>query len=469
MARLEAEHRALRGRLESRRGWRRVVAVLLVILTSLSVTTTAVAFWVHDTILDTDQFMETVGPVLEDPVFYELIGRRTSEEVLDVLDIETRVTTALSQLDAFLSEALLDALELGPQGRELLERFDRPSLTALAPSITEALETRVDMRIRSFFASEAFTTRLPDLVRRAHEVTVALARDELSELPNVYIADGEVRLNLIPLIAEAIQGVVDDIRGFLPDIDLPPVVSDQLAQGREQLAEALEARLPEDFGQVTVMSEDNLSALQTAAVRLDRLVWGLVILSAILVAATFAISPTRRRTAVHLGIGVAAALGLSLIAVGELERAVVDQFVDPGSQESARVLVARLLVALRNTMLVIGVISLLVAIVAYLAGRPSWLRRASDEVSGLTDPEAPASDLDIWVAAHNDGLRIVGLAIAIGAAVLLIGGRPIPLLVLGGVLALYLWAVAQATKRVEEVTNEGAQPTVSEKIGVPDE
>jgi hypothetical protein len=247
------------------------------------------------------------------------------------------------------------------------------------------------------------------------------------------------------------------------------VLSDQLAQGREQLAEALEARLPEDFGQVTIMSEDNLGALQTAAVRLDRLVWGLVILSAILVAATFAISPTRRRTAVHLGIGVAAALGLSLIAVGELESAVVDQFVDPGSQESARVLVARLLVALRNTMLVIGVISLLVAIVAYLAGRPSWLRRASDEVSGLTDPEAPASDLDIWVAAHNDGLRIVGLAIAIGAAVLLIGGRPIPLLVLGGVLALYLWAVAQATKRVEEVTNEGAQPTVSEKIGVPDE
>ena len=468
IARLEAENQALRSKLDSRFGWRRVLAIVLVILTSLSVTTTTIAFWIHGTMFDTDRFMETIGPVIDDPVFYDLVGERASLETLEALDIETRVTAALAQLDLFISEALLDALEVGDRGRELLDRFERPSLTALAPSITEALETRVDTRIRSFFASEGFTERFPELVRRAHEATIALARDDLAELPNVYIAEGEVRLNLIPIIGQALQGIAEDLRGFLPDIDIPDILSDQLAEGREQLAEALEARLPEDFGQVTIMSEDNLGAIQTAAVRLDRLVWGLVVLSAILIATTLAVSPTRRRTAIHLGIGVTAALGVSLIALSELESAVIDQFVRPSTRGSAQVLVSQLLATLRNTMLVVGVIALVVAVVAFIAGRPTWVKGAADGVKGMIDRGGTASDVDIWIARHHDGLRFAGLAVAIGA-MLWIGWRPIPLLIVAALLGLYLWAVSEAARRVEETMALQEPQTKMENAGTSNE
>jgi hypothetical protein len=55
---------------------------------------------------------------------------------------------------------------------------------------------------------------------------VALIRDDVAELPNVYIEAGEVRLNLIPVIAEALRLVVQDAGDLLPDISLPGTVAD---------------------------------------------------------------------------------------------------------------------------------------------------------------------------------------------------------------------------------------------------
>jgi hypothetical protein len=233
------------------------------------------------------------------------------------------------------------------------------------------METRVDTRITSFFTSEAFTSGFPDLVRRIHEVSVALARGQLAEVPNVYIEDGEVRLNLIPLMGQALQGVAEDLDGFIPDLDLPAVISDRLDEGREQLAEALQTRLPEKFGQVVIMSEESLGALQTAAVWSDRLVWALLGLTVALIAAVLILSPSRRRSIAHLGLGIVIALVVALLAMGWLERAFVDSFRDPAVADSVPLFVAELVGSLRATMVSIAVIAVLVIAVAYLAGRPS--------------------------------------------------------------------------------------------------
>ncbi len=436
--RLRAENEVLRASLNRRLAWRKVLTWLLVVLTSLGVVSSTIAIWAHQTVFDTDQFMETLDPALTDPALYAVLGDRASSSVLEALDLEVRVTDALSRLDEYISQALLEAIDLDERALELLSRFDRPSLDALAPPIVESLETRVRDRVESFFASEAFVSRFPDLVRRTHEVTVALVRDELEELPNVYIAEGEVRLNLIPFITEALRTVVEDLRGFLPDIDLPAIVSDRLNEGRQQLADAIQAELPADFGQVTVMSEDALGEAQAVAERLDRFVWLLVLGTILLAAVTIAVSPARRRTAVHLALGVVIGIVIASVAVRRLEGAILTQVTDPDGSEAARVLLGRVFSSLRTIQWLVAIGALIVGIVAYLAGRPAWVTRSV--------AAARSSETNDWIAGHYDLLRLVGIAIA--AVVFFVVGLELwAVIVISLLLAGYLWLLSEARKR----------------------
>lgn len=446
IARLRAENDQLRAGLEKRVGWRRVLAVILVVLTSVSLVSAVLAVWAHQVVFDTDRFMATVEPALDNPELYVLVGDRASESVLGALDIETRLSDALADLDTYLSDALADALDISDQARELLQRFDRPSLEELAPPIAAALERRIDTRIHQFFSSEAFTSRFPELVRRVHAAAVALARDELSELPNVYVEDGEVRLNLIPYIGAALSAIADEIRAVLPDFELPTAISDRLAEGRDQLAAALQTRLPEDFAQVTVMSEEALSEVQTIAVQLDRYVWLAVLVTIALLAGAIAVSPNRRRTSFHLGIGVFVAVVIVTVILRRLQAAIVEQILDPRGADVAREMVSDVFSGLRTLQIVLAVAAILIAIVAYLAGRPAWFARLTATTGEWTSPAPGGSRLDRWVAGHSGVLQVVGVLLAV-VVFFFVGLDLISIIVIGLLLGGYLWAVAAASRR----------------------
>jgi hypothetical protein len=453
--RLVAENQALRTALDRRMTWRKVLTALLVVLTTLSTVATAIAVWAHQTVFDTGRFMATIGPVLDDPVFYTALGDRASAETLEALDLETRVTTALASLDAFLSEALLDALDLDERARELLDRFERPSLTALAPPIVEGLEARVDRAIHAFFESEGLRSRLPGVVERAHEVTVALIRGETAEVPNVYIESGEVRWNTIPLVVEALRAVADEISELLPDFDLPDVISDRLEEGREQLAEAIQAELPEDFGQVTIMSEDSLTELQTAAVTLDRMVWGLLILTVVLAGVTIAVSPARRRTGVQLGIGIAIAFVIALVVLRRVETAILAEIANPNGERAARLIFGEVFSGLRYLIRWVTLAAVVVALGAYLAGRPRWLRSVTEGWARVTTQGADGSPLDRWVVAHYDLLRLGAIGLAV--LVLFLTGLGLwQVLVVGAFLGAYLWGLTTVKARHDQMKPEPA-------------
>lgn len=457
MDRLRAENEALKARVQRRLTWRKVLTVLLVVLTSLSVVASTFAFWAHRTLFDTEAFMSTVGPALEDPALYDAVADRVSAEVIEGLNLEERVTERLSALDEFISQALVDALDLDDDIRELLSRFDRPSLADLAPSIAEALETRIDARIHQVITSDTVAGLVPQLVERGHQATVALLRDDLTELPNVYIADGEVRLNLIPIIRDALAAIVDDLRGFLPDIDLPDVVSNLADEGRQQLEEAIGEALPEDFGQVTVMSEEALDQAQASVARLDRYVWALIALSLILAVVTIATSTTRRRTAFQLGLGIVIAITLAALIVRRTETAIVDRIVSPEGDLAARAVLGGVLDSLRRVELIVLIGALVVAVGAYLAGRPAWITRLTSRESTEAEGDGGPSELDLWVSGHFDLLRVVGVGVAV-LVLFLVGLDLVPALVIGGILALYLWYLTEARGRVPEPEGEEDEP-----------
>ncbi len=361
---------------------RAIVTVVLVILSSLSVVLAVVASWAHSTVLETDQFMEAVGPALEEPALYTALGNRVSVEVLTALDLETRIGDALGQVDDFLFGALIDALDLGPRGQQILEAYNGPNLESLAPTIASGLEERITTRIQTFIESSEFGSRLPALVERAHEATVALLRDDFTEIPNVSIVDSNVQLNLIPIITEAIRKVLPDLGDLGSNINLPDRVSDRVDEGRQQLAEAIGARLPDNFGQITIMSEERLNELQDGVVMLDRLVWLLIGLAVVLLVVTMVVSKTRRKTAIQLAVGVVIALLLAGVILNGVKNRVIEAIGNPDGQAAAAAIMGDLFSKLRDVALEIGAVTIIVGVVAYLSGIPARAGATEETVSG---------------------------------------------------------------------------------------
>ncbi len=447
LVRLRAENEELRSSLDRRVRWRGVLSIILVILTSVTLVAAAVSVWARRVAFDTDKFMETVGPVLDDPDFYNLIADRVSDPVIEALAVQTRLAEALGDLDTYLSESLLDALDLGDRARELLGRLDRPELQDLAPPIAAAINQRIDAGLHAFFTSDAFTSRFPGLVRRAHVAAVAVALDAAEEHPNVYVEGGEVRVNLIPLIGDALRQLGDEVRSVLPDFQLPDVISGAIDVGRQQLESAIEARLPDDFGQVTLMSEARLDEIRTAVKTIDRYVWIAVILTVVLLVLALVVSPNRRRTTIQLGIGVFVAVVVAAVAVRRLQDAVVEEILDPRGSAFASSMFHQLFSSLRTLQIIFAVAAILVAIVAYVGGRPDWVGRLSASTGAMLDRDAGDSRLDVWIAGHRGILIAVGILVATGA-LFLTGLDLISLIVIGVLLVAYLWVIYVSSDRV---------------------
>jgi hypothetical protein len=387
-----------------RRWW----TAVLVALTIIALLASTVAVWVRATVLDTDRFMAIVEPTLTDEAFPGALSGVVAEQVLIALDLDGRVATSLSELDAFLVESVIEALGADPAARARLARLDRPTLAALAPAIAAGLEARVVEVVETFVHSEAVTERLPDLVRQAHGGGVALLRDDLTELPNVAVTGESVRLDLVPVIAEALQRVVSELRTFLPDVTIPEVVDGQLAAGREQLAEALRTRLPPDFGQLTIMSASDLRGLQAAARTADRLVWATVVLTVALLALTIGTSRERRRTLLQLTAGLAVAVLAATLLVRRLEAAVLAEITHPDGLRAAGVLLGGVTNSLRSVALLVAFAAASASAAAYVAGGPPWLaglRERWRAPSGTTPGSHRAPELAATGATHDERKR----------------------------------------------------------------
>jgi hypothetical protein len=448
------------GRLRQRK-W---IAGLLVVVSSFFVLVALIAVWAHRTVFDTDAFMETIEPVLQDPAVNAALGDYITEEVTGALNLEERLQEPLANLDAFLSAALLDLLGIEEEGQELLDRFDRPTLEALAGPIADRVNERIANRVDRVMASPEVTELIPQLVRRAHEGAVALARGELESLPNVSVVEGDVRFNTLPIIVRVLQAMAAELRGLLPDVDLPDAVSDRVDEAIAQFKEALGDRVPDDFGQVTLMSEDQLVEIQDTATALDRWTWGLVILAAVLVVATILVSPTRRRTVIHLGIGVIIAIFLGVLVVRRVETAVIGEISSPARTETARGILENLFAGLRQSIVAVVVVAALVTLGFHIAGRPRWVTEPRARLDDLVPEDVRPATFNAWVAVNYDFIRIAlaGLALLI---LFITGLDWIPVILIGGLLAGAFWWLARVRDRATTTPPE-PEPVVETMPGL---
>jgi hypothetical protein len=353
-------------------GWVRPVASwVLVVLASIGITASVLSLWMYRTVLDTDTFIETVTPAVESESVQAATSDYLSTELLTALDIQGRIEAALTAVDDRIGEGLAEALDLTPQQVERLQRLNLLDLTRLAAPIAAGLESRISDGITEFVSDPRTTERILGLARVAHERTVLLLRDELEQLPNLVVEDGQVKLNVVPLVAQAIRSLAQrgiEIFGLEGDLPEIPAAEDPTA-AIQRLAAALGADLPPDFGQVQVMSEDRLRQLQDVTRMVDRLVWVLVIVTIILAVAAVLTAPTIRSGVIRVAIGGVIGLVLGVVLIQFGTGWLTDAAQSASAREALREVIATLTSGLWPIIVALVIVGVVAAGAALLSQR----------------------------------------------------------------------------------------------------
>ncbi len=174
--------------------WRTILVGFLVVLTSIAILTSAVGVWAHRTLLNTDSWVATVGPLAKDPAVTDAVATQVTNE-----------------------------LDAGARPRAPARgRTCPPKLQAFAGH-----DRRGGRPVRAHRGQAAAADRAVPAVLGArptacaHELAVKVLRNETKV---VSTANGEVTFNLLPLFAKALAFVESKAPGIggtsstVPDI-----------------------------------------------------------------------------------------------------------------------------------------------------------------------------------------------------------------------------------------------------------
>jgi len=330
-------------------GRRRVLSGIVLVLACLSILVTTLAVWTHQVALNTDRFTSLASNAFTDPAVTDPIATRISVQVVDALDVQTR-----------LAARLPDAIK------------------PLAGTLTVAVTQRIDERLKVALQNPRLQNALVQALSFSHAQVVRVLRGESDA---VGIVDGYLTLDVFPVVGAALEELRSE--GLIPpDVQLPDLTSPEapgVLAGRLQTA--LGVTLPPDFGTIRLMPAERLETARTVVRVFDLVVIVLIVLSALLVALALWLAADRRRMLIYLGIGVIVAFLLARLATNAARNVIVGGIADGDVAGAARTIVDSTLQDLRGLTVIILIATVVVVIAAYLWGRPRWVVATSSYVT----------------------------------------------------------------------------------------
>ncbi len=294
-----------------------IVFVLATILTPIAVA----GHWAHSTILDTDRYIETVGPIGTSPEVQDAFAEIVTDAIVTQVDTKSIVKDFLGGI-----------LPSNP----VTERLAGPIATGINGLIGQAVDT--------FVTSDAFTKAWLELNKAAQKGFVALLQNEPSG--PIELQGDDVVLNLDAVIQLAQQKLVDGGISFAANITVP--ATDK---------------------QFVLMSAPALSQARAFyAFSAPILSWIVVLIAAMFILAIL-LARRRARTTVAVGIAVIGS-ALALYAGTILgEGAVTNQFQGSIFEGAAVVVYQTFLAYLVAGLQALVALSVIVIIGGWLAGR----------------------------------------------------------------------------------------------------
>jgi hypothetical protein len=410
-------------RVKRHRG-RKIGAALLVALTAICVLGSVIGVWVHRSVYNESEFTAVVTPVSDDPAVLDPLATYLTVQALQAIDLQGKIDGTLQAI----ASALPNVLGLG----------DR--LQGLGVPLSSAAHEFVQGKVQDYLHSEKFRQLFNRVVVAAHGKLVALVKGDYSQLPNLNVSGPTVYLNTIPILADILRNVAQSAANLVGlNVTIPQIEPGMLPDSaRALLGRALNVSLPPNFGQVPIMTADQLHSYQNAAKLFNQLVVLLIVLSIVFFAGAVLLSVRRRRTLVQLGLAIAGTLLFAGLLLRAVIRHVVDGIQSSGGKSAAHDVATVMGQNLRDVGSVVLWVAVAIAVVAYLAGRPKWLLRAIAATRRVSVDTTGGSSLARFVAERYD--LLVGAAAGVALILLaIIGVGWVSLIVIGLLLAAAIW------------------------------
>ncbi|OGO57504.1 MAG: hypothetical protein A2Z32_06995 [Chloroflexi bacterium RBG_16_69_14] len=352
---------------------RRVLSGIALVLAVVTILVTTVALWVHQVAFNTDRFTALVVNVVDEPALIDPLSAAISTQVVEALDVEARIE----------------------------ERLPGPT-KPLAGALTLAVRDAIDKRLQVALANPRIQQALIKTLSFSHAAVMKLLR---AEPDAVSVVDGYVVIEVFPVVEAALTEL--QAIGLIPEGVQIPDLSTPEAPGvlSGRIASALGITLPADFGTIQLMPADRLLTARSLVRAFDLFVVALIVLSVILVALALWLSSHRRRMVIYLGVGTIIAFLLARLAVNTFTDALISGIADEGLATGVRTVVDATVEDLRRLTTIILVATGIVAIAAYLWGRPKWVvavtSQASDAAGRAGTKAAAAGSAGLGAAAAS--------------------------------------------------------------------
>ena len=362
---------------------RAIFAGVVGVIAIIGLLASVISLWAHWVVFSDDAIGNAAGAAIAQPEVSDALAQRVTDEVFTAVDAE-----------AFVKSVLPSAL------------------ASLAPALVGGLETRVEARLATALESDTAQQLVVGAVDRAHAGLVRVLEGD-GLLDGVSVQNGEVTLNLLPLLGRGVTALQD--LGLLSNVTLPDLsAGGDPTQQIAALEESLGRDLPDDLGQIVVYQSDRLSdagetvqLAQDVVVIAKRAMLPLLILTVVAWVGAILLANRRRRALLIMFLGTAAVMIVARALVRAVVRNAPDVADQPGGRATIDAVVTSLTGGLVTAVTLIAIVGLIGAGVMYLTGagaRAQAMRGSADRASG--------SAL-VLVNEHRDATAIAAFAAAV--------------------------------------------------------
>ncbi len=371
LERVRAENERLRAEVEGKargrsRGWRWAGAVVLLLIGLMLFGLAIPTIWINRTIMNTDQWVATVGPLAQDPAIQNVVADKMSTALFAKVDVEAQIRSLLPT-----------------------------ALAPIAAPVAGQIETYADKLITEVVRSDQFSNVWTTTMRSAQEAFVAAIK---GGRPGgaVSTTNGVITLNTAAFVTAAQERLastrISGLTKFIPW-----------------------DKFPDSF---VLYESERLAQAQTAFGLFNSLVWILPFLALLFLALALWAAPNTRRAWLWLGIGVIVVtlLPFEMLVFGRtafINAAYKAAAIPNDAAQAFWDIVFKFLVTMQTTAITIG---LVVAVIAFFGG-PSklalWFRHAVARGMALARGDANLGAFGEFVTANKAALRIVAVALGV--------------------------------------------------------
>jgi hypothetical protein len=370
-ARLRAENERLKAEVEGKAakrhtGLRWTGAVLLLLIGLLLFALAVPTVWINRTIMNTDQWVATVGPLAQDPAIQNAVADKLSNALFAKVDVEAQIRSLLP--------------------------------TALAPvaaPVAAQVQTYADKLITDVVRSDQFSTVWTATMRTTQQAFVAAIK---GGKPGgaVSTTNGVITLNTEAFLAAAQERLastrIAGLTGFIPW-----------------------DKFPASF---VLYESPRLAQAQTAFGLFNSLVWILPFLALLFLALALWVAPNTRRAWLWLGVGLTIVTLLPFEALVFGKTAFINAAYNTAQipNDAAQAffdIVFKLLMTMQTTAITVGLVVILIAFFGGPSKLALWFRHAIARGLALARGDAHFGAFGGFVTANKAALRIGAVALGV--------------------------------------------------------